>query len=36
MGICGEKLEVTNNFAKCKVCGKEYKMMDEKKVRSER
>ena len=33
---CGMKLEFNGDFAKCKVCGKEYKMMDEKKVRRER
>ncbi len=33
---CGEKLEFNDDFAQCKVCGKRYKMMDEKKVRRER
>ncbi|GAI90297.1 unnamed protein product, partial [marine sediment metagenome] len=33
---CGIKLEFNGDFAKCKACGKEYKMMDEKKVRRER
>jgi len=31
---CGIKLEFTNNFAKCKVCGNEYKMIRGDKVRS--
>jgi len=33
---CGIKLEFNGDFAECKVCGKEYKMMGENKVKPER
>lgn len=33
---CGIKPKFEGNFAKCKACGKEYKMIDENKVRRER
>jgi len=29
---CGVKLEFTNNFAECKVCGRRYKMVDKNRV----
>ena len=29
---CGEKLGFNNNFTKCKICGKEYKILNENKV----
>jgi len=33
---CGIRLEFNGNFAKCKACGKRYKMVDENRVRREK